>query len=437
MPRVSQEQQTDTEDLNWFELSRIARPLEKDVIATLSHDLVAFLDERVISGSRVGLAVGSRGIARIAEVVAAVITVLRARGDTPVVIPAMGSHGGATDAGQLEVLHELGIDMEALDVSVDASMEVEEIGRVRGGQEVYVAASGLRCDCVIPINRVKPHTEFRAPIESGLTKMLAIGLGKQRGASSLHSAGFEAFDEVLPEAAGLVLGRLRVPFGIALVEDAWHRLEHAEVIPAELIFERDRILLSQAWQSFARLPFEQVDVLLLREMGKTISGTGMDPNVTGRFPSKGLTAAIEVARLVVLDLVAASGGNAVGMGLADVVTERLRSKVDWGATYANVLASRALVNAKLPLVAESDEAALSIALSSLTRAPGDPRRLVAMANTLDVNHIAVSESLVSTATAAGYELVGSGLRAEFRRGSLRRIGGLDFFAEDDDDPEAP
>ena len=125
------------------------------------------------------------------------------------------------------------------------------------------------------------------------------------------------------------------------------------------------------------------------------------------------------------------------MGLADVVTERLRSKVDWGATYANVLASRALVNAKLPLVAESDEAALSIALSSLTRAPGDPRRLVAMANTLDVNHIAVSESLVSTATAAGYELVGSGLRVEFRRGSLRRIGGLDFFAEDDDDPEAP
>jgi hypothetical protein len=239
----------------------------------------------------------------------------------------------------------------------------------------------------------------------------------------------------LPEAARIVLSVLRVPFGVALVEDAWHRLERAEVVPAEHLLERDRALLEEAWQFFGRLPFENVDVLVLREMGKTISGTGMDPNVTGRFPGKALAADTAVERLVVLDLVHNSGGNAVGVGLADVVTERLRSKIDWAATYANVMASKALANARLPLVAQSDKVAIEIAVTSLTGDRGQVPGLVAMANTLDTNHIAVSEPLVAMAEAAGYVSSGSSLRAEFTSsGTLTRIGGLEFFLESGENP---
>ena len=222
------------------------------------------------------------------------------------------------------------------------------------------------------------------------------------GASSLHNAGFDAFADVLPEAAEIVLQKLRVPFGVALLEDAWHHLRRVELVPGELLLEREKALLSESWAHFGRLPFEEIELLLLREMGKTISGTGMDPNVTGRFPSKGLAAETVVQRLVVLDLAQRAGGNAVGVGLADIVTERLRSKIDWEATYANALASKALVNARLPLVADSDVKALTVAMSSLIGDPTTSPRIVAMANTLDVNHIAVSEALMPAAAAAGY-----------------------------------
>ncbi len=179
------------------------------------------------------MAVGSRGIARVAEVVAAAVRALQDQGAEPVLLPAMGSHGGASAEGQIGVLSELGVRGEALGVPVDASMDVEEIGELSGGQPVYLAKSALACDAVVPVNRVKPHSDFRAPIERGLTKMLTIGLGKERGASSLHSVGFEAFVHMLPEAAGVVLPVLPVPFGLALLEDAWHRLRRVEGSPGK------------------------------------------------------------------------------------------------------------------------------------------------------------------------------------------------------------
>jgi hypothetical protein len=376
--------------------------------------------------------VGSRGIARIAEVVAATVGHLRSAGLEPIVIPAMGSHGGATPAGQRQVLSKLGVDERSVGAPIEASMDVVELGRVKSGQAVYTARAALSCDAIVVVNRVKPHTEFRAPIESGLAKMLAIGLGKERGASSLHEAGFESFSSVLPEAARIVLSRLSVIFGVALLEDPWHRLCRAEVVPGEAILEREKALLREAWSHFGRLPFSELDVLLLREMGKTISGTGMDPNVTGRFPLPGLSAPTTSQRLVVLDLVEGSGGNAVGVGLADVVTERLRSKVDWPATYANASASKALNNAKLPMVAPDDRSALGLALRALTgrSAYGVPR-VVAMANTLEVNHLAVSAPLAPLAEQAGYSPCAPPRTAEFGKdGELLRIGGLGFFAAD-------
>jgi hypothetical protein len=415
-------------DLEWSELVRPAPPGELDIGVALGPGFGRVVEQRVKPGSRVGVAVGSRGIARVAEVVAAAVQALQDRGAEPVLLPAMGSHGGATAEGQVGVLSELGVHGEALGVPVDASMDVEQVGELSSGLPVYLAKSALGCDAVVPVNRVKPHSDFRAPIESGLTKMLTIGLGKERGASSLHSVGFEAFVQMLPEAAGVVLGVLPVPFGLALLEDAWHRLRRVEVVPGEAILEMDRELLVDAWANFPRLPFADIDVLVLREIGKMISGSGMDPNVTGRFPGKPIPAKTTVERLAVLDLAHNSGGNAQGVGLADVVTERFRAKVDWTATYANAIASKTLAGARLPVVVGSDLEALALALSTLIGVAKAPPRMVAMVNTLDVNHIAVSAPLVGAAVAAGYSPVGRAGKAEFGPGGdLWRVGGIEFF----------
>ena len=426
---LSRSSRPGVEDLDWFEVYRPAPPMTLD-LAGLATDLGAIARDRVKPGQRAGVAVGSRGIARLPDVVAVVVRVLRETGASPVLIPAMGSHGGASSPGQVEVLHELGVVAEALGVPVEASMEVEQVGQLGSGRPVYVGQAALGCDVVVPINRVKPHTDFRARVESGLTKMLTIGLGKERGASSLHGAGFAAFAEVLPEALELVLGVVRVPFGVALIEDAWHRLCRAEVVLGEEILDRDEALLKEAWDHFGRLPFEEVDVLVLKEMGKTVSGAGMDPNVTGRFPGDPLPTPTAVSRLAVLDLREDSGGNAQGVGAADVVTERLRAKVNWGATYANALASKTLSGAKLPVVARSDADALSLVVESLVgRGPQDTR-LVAMVNTLEVSRLAVSLPLVELAEAAGYETSVEPVRAEFTdEGRLVRIGDLEFFPD--------
>lgn len=414
-------------NVEWFELRRPAPPVEMD-IGRLASEVAHFGEQSLPNGARVGVAAGSRGISRIGEVVAATIAGLRNCGARPVLVPAMGSHGGATPEGQVEVLHRLGINPEELGVPVEASMEVVEVGRLSRGLPVYVAKVALDLDAIVPVNRVKPHTDFRAPVESGLTKMLTIGLGKERGASSLHRAGFPAFAEVLPEALGIVKGVVRVPFGVALMEDAWHRLSYFEVVPGERVLERDEALLKEAWGNFASLPFDDLDLLLLKEMGKTVSGAGMDPNVTGRFPNEPLPAPTRVSRLAVLDLRDDSEGNAIGVGVADVVTERLRAKVDWPATYANAMASKSLPGARLPLVASDDAEALKLALASMVGRGSDIPRAVALANTLDVAHLAVTEPLVEQGLGGGYELVAGPFGAEFAPdGRLVRIGGLEFF----------
>ncbi len=417
------------DDLDWFEALRPPLPFVLDLTG-LAAEVATTAGQRLKGGERVAVGVGSRGIARISDVVAVVVRALRGSGTVPVLVPAMGSHGGATSAGQVEVLAELGVVADELGVTVDASMDVEKVGELASGRPVYVSKAALRCDAVVPINRVKPHTDFRAPVESGLTKMLTIGLGKERGASSLHSAGFGAFAGVLPEALEIVLRAVNVPFGVALTEDAWHRLYSAEVVAGDEILERDEALLKEAWEHFGRLPFEEVDVLVLKEMGKTVSGAGMDPNVTGRFPGDPLPAPTAVARLAVLDLREDSGGNAQGVGAADVVTERLRAKVNWGSTYANAMASKTLGGAKLPVVAHTDADALSLAVESLVGRRPAEARIVAMVNTLEVSHLAISAPLAEIAEAAGYEIAVEAVRAEFTdEGRLVRIGGLEFFPE--------
>jgi len=414
-------------NLAWFELRRRAPALQVD-LAPVATSVALSAKAALPEGATVGVAVGSRGISRIGEVVAMAIDGLRQARVRPVLLPAMGSHGGATPEGQVEVLRQLGVKPEELGVPVEASMEVEQVGRLARGLPVFVAKAALALDALVPVGRVKPHTDFRAPVESGLCKMLTIGIGKEAGASSLHSAGFANFAEVLPEALEVVLRSLKVPFGVALLEDAWHRLCKWEVVEGEKILERDAALLKEAWDNFAALPFAEVDLLVLKEMGKTVSGAGMDPNVTGRFPNDPLPAPTHVSRLVVLDLRDDSEGNAIGVGVADVVTERLKSKVSWAATYANAMASKSLPGARLPVVAPDDGQAVEMALASLVGVGSRTPKVAAIVNTLEVNHLAVSEPLVEQARNAGYELLAGPTTASFGRGgTLERIGGLEFF----------
>ncbi|HTV12205.1 MAG TPA: hypothetical protein VME20_10125 [Acidimicrobiales bacterium] len=415
--------------LRWTELYRPAPPRRFDP-GPLREALIAAAQGRLRQGDRVGICVGSRGIDGLAQVVGLVVEAVKAADAVPVVIPAMGSHGGATPQGQLAVLRDLGVREETLGVPFEASMEVEQVGVVPGGHPVYLSAVALGCQAIVPVNRVKPHSDFRARVESGLTKMLTIGLGKELGASSLHRAGFMAFGTVLPAALEIVLSNLHVPFGVALVEDTWHRLDRAEIVPGGSVLERDAQLLEQAWGLFGSLPFGELDVLVLKEMGKTISGAGMDPNVTGRFPVDPLPSPTKVARLVVLDLRDDSGGNAIGVGTADVVTERLRNKVNWHYTYANARASKSLPGARLPMVATSDREAISDALGSLVGGRSGVPRVVAMANTLEVNHLLVTGPLVSEAEPAGYHAAGRDLSAMFDKdGALVRIGDVPFFGQ--------
>ncbi|MHB1712337.1 MAG: nickel pincer cofactor-dependent isomerase, group 22 [Acidimicrobiales bacterium] len=376
-----------------------------------------------------GVLVGSRGIAGIGDIVTGLVRLLAGRGARVVLIPAMGSHGDGTSAGQIRVLRTLGIDEDALPCVIDASMDVEEIGRLRCGAPVYTAVSALSCDVIIPVNRVKPHSDFRGPVESGLVKMLAVGLGKVQGASSLHAVGFDRFFEVLPEAAQMVIDRIEVPFGVALVENSWHQLCEVEAVPGEEILEREKKLLALALEQLGVLPFPNLDILVLREMGKDISGAGIDPNVSGRWAGMDLGGGASVGRLAVLDLTEASAGNASGVGLADIVTERLRTKIDWQATYLNAITSKSLGGCRLPLVAKNDRDALEIALASVFGLDLSHPRFVGMRNTLEVNDLVVSPDLVGVAEEAGYLIEGFPARAEFdESGVLLSICGLEFFA---------
>lgn len=345
-------------------------------------------------GTRVALAVGSRGISRIDDIVRHMVTVLREFGAEPFVVPAMGSHGGATAQGQTQMLASLGVTAESVGAPIRSGMEAELVGHVLGNVAVYTDKLALtEADIIVPISRVKPHTDFRGTLESGLAKMLAIGLGNHQGATSLHSVSFSRFGELVPAASSLVRAHARVPFGIAIVEDGYHQPAIVEAVLGDEMERREKELLSLASEWLPRLPFTHADVLVVQELGKNISGTGMDANVTGRFAVADVDTAMEVSMLVVLDLSPGSHGNASGIGMADLTTRRAADKIDWTATYTNQVTSGVLAGAKLPLVAASDREALDIAARCVPGVPTDQLRIAWIMNTLELTTLRVSEPL--------------------------------------------
>lgn len=346
-------------------------------------------------GSSVAVALGSRGIARIAEVGRAVVDAVRGMGLSPFVVPAMGSHGGGTAEGQVQVLANLGMTAETLGAEIRSSMEVVDYGETADGARCKFDRNAAGADAVIVVNRVKSHTTFDRPIESGLVKMTAVGLGKAEGARSVHRTGPRALTETLPALARIALEKSPVALGIALVENAAKDLVAVEGVPPERFFEADERLLKLAKTMVARLPFAHVDALAVELIGKDISGAGMDHAVTGRADLRSIPNPPPfVARIAVLGLTRATGGNGLGVGLADFTTVAVASAIDLRQIYMNSLTSTLVEKSRFPIVLADDRDALR-ALVSTSWSHSDPGTgLCIIRSTLHLDEVLVSAPLL-------------------------------------------
>ena len=344
-----------------------------------------------ITGWNVAVAVGSRGISNISDIVRGVVAALLDKGARPFIIPAMGSHGGATREGQKKVLEHLGI-VEQNGVKIVSNMETSVVGYT-DGIPIMLSTDALKADAVLPIARIKPHTAFHGRVESGLVKMLTIGLGKHAGAQSIHSSGFNLFPQILIEAFKTILGKITVLCGIGVVEDSLGQIILLEYIQTRDIIQREQELLNVARAAMGKLPFTQIDLLIVGTMGKNISGAGLDPNVTGRYAT-GIRGTTEIDRIVVLDITSESDGNANGVGFADVITKRLKDKINWDKTYRNALTSRQVSTVRLPLYVDSDREALEVGIHVSREFDIQKKRIVAIKNTLELASFVVSEPLL-------------------------------------------
>ncbi len=350
---------------------------------------------KVQAGQTIAVGCGSRGVANVGEAAAAVVAQLKALGAKPFIFPAMGSHGGGTAEAQAELLAGYGITEALVGCPVRSSMETVELGRLGDGTPIYMDKHAAGADGVVLINRIKPHTNFRAPIESGIVKMMTIGMGKIMGATTLHTHGMDRFGEVLPQAARLIMERKKILLGVGLVENALDQTALVEAIPAEALFRREAELQAQSKEMMARLFFDEIDVLIIDEMGKNISGSGFDPNITGRnnrfieWDMKPL-----VKKIAVLGLTPETHGNATGVGLADVITMRLFKEIDPGPTYANCITATFLDGASIPLVMNTEQEAIRLAVKTVLRVKPQDVKIVRIQNTLHIEHIQVSEPLL-------------------------------------------
>lgn len=383
-------------------MHRVRQRFEQHAVADLRGAVFAELERiglqaRIRLGMAVGVGVGSRGVANLALVTRAVLDRLKKWGAAPFIVPAMGSHGGATAEGQTRVLGTYGVTEEAMGVPIRSSMEVVELGTMPWGLPVLVDRIAAGAEGIVLINRIKPHTNFSGDVESGLLKMLAVGLGKHRGAQLAHRAAVDvSFNRMIPEIARFSLSRLPVLCGVGLVENARHETATVRAIPAAALEAEERALLKQARALAARIPFAFLHLLIVDEIGKDVAGTGMDPKVIGRmylYPEEEPKSPRYI-RILVRDLTARTQGNAVGMGFADFATRRLADKVDFKATYTNSITASSPVRSRMPIILDTDREALEVALSTIGLTPPEQARVVRIRNTLALETFLASEALL-------------------------------------------
>ncbi|MHB8917232.1 MAG: nickel pincer cofactor-dependent isomerase, group 22 [Desulfocucumaceae bacterium] len=349
-------------------------------------------------GERVAVTAGSRGIKNIDLIIKTVVRYISSCGCRPFVISAMGSHGGSTVSGQLAILGDLGITPENIGAQVLAS-EISLPLPAENGEVFYVSSLAFEFDRIIVLNRVKPHTSFHGPAESGLQKMLAVGLGGPGGASRIHCLGVEALPAVIPRAAAAILKHLPVALGVAILEDSRENTMRIEAVPPREFVQKELVLLDEARSLMPGLPFEKLDILVVDQIGKVFSGTGMDTNVVGRIRINGVAEPSRPAikRIIALDLAAGSKGNAYGVGLTDFTTRRLVDGIDYEAVYVNALTSTFIMRAMVPMTCPDDRSAIQSAIKSLGRADPESLRMVRIKNTLNLDRMLISESLLEEA----------------------------------------
>jgi hypothetical protein len=358
---------------------------------------------RTRPGASIAVGVGSRGISNLSSIVRSVLEILQTAGAMPFIFPAMGSHGGATPRGQTEVLASYGITEASMGVPIRASMEVREIGFAECGARVFGSIAALEADHIILINRIKPHTDFFGSLGSGLVKMSVIGLGKKVGAESMHGAASRlGHERVIRDMARVALAKTPILCGVAILEDPRHATAALEVIPAAEIEAREGPLLERARELMPRLPFEEIDLLIVDRIGKNISGAGLDPNVIGRGVNGYLSSLARegrsapfIRRIFVRNLTPETHGNAIGIGMADITTTRAVKSIDLNITYTNALTALTPQSAKIPIYFDTDRECIQRALASLAIEDSSAARVVRIADTLNLQNIEISQSLAA------------------------------------------
>ena len=382
---------------------KVRQHFEKEQIGDIAKEVRTQLAPHLtnLQGKRIAIGIGSRGIANIKEIAKTLVDELIRAGAKPFIIPTMGSHGGATASGQVEVLASYGITPESMGVPIEASMEVASIGDLEPELPVYVAQSALQADGIVVVVRVKPHTAFRGPIESGVAKMLTIGIGKQIGADFIHHQGFGRFAELIPRMAQAVVEKTKVLFALGIVENAYEQTYRIEAFSREdiLAMEKEKALLEESKRIMGRLLFPEFDVLVIEEIGKDISGDGQDPNVTGLYITRYCNDGPRFQKSVIFDLSDETHGNANGMGGTDIITRNLFDKIDFVSTYTNAFTHTEFLLVKIPMVAGSKEDALRIALKTCNGVAPGKQRVVWIKNTCALEEIVISEVLLEEAKA--------------------------------------
>jgi hypothetical protein len=368
-----------------------------------------------LRGRRIAVAVGSRGIASLQEIVSAVCGWLKSQGAQPFVFPAMGSHGGGTAEGQCKILEGYGITESALGVEIRSSMEAVQVGITPEGFNAYMDRNAWESDGVVVVNRIKPHTDFSGKIESGVLKMITIGMGKLEGASEGHRRSWRyGFETTIRSVSAKVLATGKILFGLAAVENELHQIAAVRAALPEGLVEQEETTLKLARTLVPRIPFAEFQMLVVDEMGKNISGTGMDTKVIGRGVELPPGEAPAIGMIYVRDLTAESGGNAVGMGSADVIHDRLFRKIDFQKTYLNALTALSPRGGRLPIHLPSDRQAFDLTLGHMGSPEPAEQRIIWIRNTLSLDKIAISASLAGEGkTPESWRLVEGVRSAEF------------------------
>ncbi len=386
MPRMVRiRQKFDTHEITDLEEAVRRELLKPDIISTIRP------------GMEIAITAGSRGIASHRRILKTVVGLVKEKGAHPFVVPAMGSHGGATAQGQLEILEGFGITPDFLGCPILSSMETVQVGTSPEGHPVHIDRHACEADGIIVINKVKPHTAFRGPHESGLMKMMTIGLGKQYGASLCHQAGFKHMGRLVPMFAHVILKNCNILFGLAIVENAYSRTYLIEAAPAYDIPGTDARLLTLARQLMPRILFDDIAVLVINEIGKNFSGDGQDPNVSSRFATPYASGDFSIQKVCVLDISEKSHGIMIGAGCADTCTRRLVDKANLEASYVNAITSTVFDCVRLPMILKNDYYAIAACIRTCNEVDRDNIRMVRIPNTLEIGEILISESMMEDA----------------------------------------